>query len=224
MYVTCLMKTQMRLEAFYTFNERFAKIRSKRIKKAVKGITGNQTSELMEHPLQEVSRSRKKRRVNPAEPGDNKTEKPSNEIEGGDVGSQGYHMDKSLPKHSRKRRNSGVSTPSIPPMEAEGRRSCNRGSHGNVRGGGGGRGNGLGRGRGKRSSNFEPREISNGDTDDDEQEVLVENLEVPDKVRRVSYSLYLCSNNNLQKYPRHGVTSTKPFSNDVIYHSIQIDT
>lgn len=36
-------ETQLRLEAFYTFNERFAKIRSKRIKQAVKGITGNQS-------------------------------------------------------------------------------------------------------------------------------------------------------------------------------------
>ncbi|KAL4371906.1 hypothetical protein AHAS_Ahas06G0212600 [Arachis hypogaea] len=39
-------ETQLRLEAFYSFNERFAKIRSKRIKKAVKGITGKQPSEL----------------------------------------------------------------------------------------------------------------------------------------------------------------------------------
>jgi DNA excision repair protein ERCC-5 len=34
------MQTQLRMESFYSFNERFAKIRSKRIKKAVKGITG----------------------------------------------------------------------------------------------------------------------------------------------------------------------------------------
>jgi DNA excision repair protein ERCC-5 len=34
------MQTQLRMEAFYSFNERFAKIRSKRIKKAIKGITG----------------------------------------------------------------------------------------------------------------------------------------------------------------------------------------
>ncbi|MQL76249.1 hypothetical protein Taro_008629 [Colocasia esculenta] len=34
-------ETQLRLEAFYTFNEKFAKIRSQRIKKAVKGITGS---------------------------------------------------------------------------------------------------------------------------------------------------------------------------------------
>ncbi|KAL0450637.1 UNVERIFIED_CONTAM: DNA repair protein UVH3 [Sesamum latifolium] len=41
-------ETQLRLEAFYTFNERFAKIRSKRIKKAVKGITGAKSSDLMD--------------------------------------------------------------------------------------------------------------------------------------------------------------------------------
>ncbi|XP_058188296.1 DNA repair protein UVH3 isoform X2 [Rhododendron vialii] len=38
-------ETQLRLEAFYTFNERFAKIRSKRINKAVKGITGKTSVE-----------------------------------------------------------------------------------------------------------------------------------------------------------------------------------
>lgn len=42
-------ETQLRLEAFYTFNERFAKIRSKRISRAVKGIAGNKTSELMDY-------------------------------------------------------------------------------------------------------------------------------------------------------------------------------
>ncbi|XP_020592445.1 DNA repair protein UVH3 isoform X2 [Phalaenopsis equestris] len=39
-------ETQLRMEAFYSFNERFAKIRSQRIKKAVKGITGINSSEL----------------------------------------------------------------------------------------------------------------------------------------------------------------------------------
>lgn len=41
-------ETQLRLEAFYTFNQRFAKIRSKRIQKAVKHITGNISSELVD--------------------------------------------------------------------------------------------------------------------------------------------------------------------------------
>ena len=38
-------ETQLRMEAFYSFNERFAKIRSKRIQKAIKGITGKTFSE-----------------------------------------------------------------------------------------------------------------------------------------------------------------------------------
>ncbi|XP_057525218.1 DNA repair protein UVH3 isoform X2 [Amaranthus tricolor] len=41
-------ETQLRLEAFYSFNERFAKIRSKRIQKAVKGITGKQSLDIDE--------------------------------------------------------------------------------------------------------------------------------------------------------------------------------
>lgn len=52
------------MEAFYTFNERFAKIRSKRIKKAVKGITGKKSLDLMDESLQDGQRSKKKRRVN----------------------------------------------------------------------------------------------------------------------------------------------------------------
>eukprot|EP00252_Welwitschia_mirabilis_P021245 TRINITY_DN5382_c0_g1_i1.p1 TRINITY_DN5382_c0_g1~~TRINITY_DN5382_c0_g1_i1.p1 ORF type:complete len:1520 (-),score=430.47 TRINITY_DN5382_c0_g1_i1:9-4568(-) len=43
-------ETQLRLESFYTFSERFAKIRSRRIQKAVTGITGRRSSELMDLP------------------------------------------------------------------------------------------------------------------------------------------------------------------------------
>lgn len=46
------MQTQLRLEAFYTFNERFAKIRSQRIKKAIKGISGSAFLE-SDSPVQE---------------------------------------------------------------------------------------------------------------------------------------------------------------------------
>ncbi|KAL0386584.1 UNVERIFIED_CONTAM: DNA repair protein UVH3 [Sesamum latifolium] len=59
-------ETQLRLEAFYTFNERFAKIRSKRIKKAVKGITGAKSSDLMDDTTPQ-SGSGKKRKVRPSE-------------------------------------------------------------------------------------------------------------------------------------------------------------
>ncbi|XP_068485187.1 DNA repair protein UVH3 isoform X2 [Phaseolus vulgaris] len=50
-------ETQLRMEAFYSFNERFAKIRSKRIKKAVKGITGKQPSDLIDNSA-ELSKNR----------------------------------------------------------------------------------------------------------------------------------------------------------------------
>ncbi|XP_027929634.1 DNA repair protein UVH3 isoform X2 [Vigna unguiculata] len=52
-------ETQLRLEAFYSFNERFAKIRSKRIKKAVKGITGKLPSNMIDDSAEELSKSRK---------------------------------------------------------------------------------------------------------------------------------------------------------------------
>ncbi|CAI9262941.1 unnamed protein product [Lactuca saligna] len=54
-------ETQLRLEAFYTFNERFAKIRSKRISKAVKGIAGSKASKLIDEN-EEDKPSRKKRK------------------------------------------------------------------------------------------------------------------------------------------------------------------
>jgi len=54
----------LRLEAFYTFNERFAKIRSKRIKQAVKGITGQRSSELAStDDLKDVPENPKRREV-----------------------------------------------------------------------------------------------------------------------------------------------------------------
>ncbi|KAJ8424494.1 hypothetical protein Cgig2_006917 [Carnegiea gigantea] len=57
-------ETQLRLEAFYTFDERFAKIRSKRIKQAVKGITGKRSSELAStDDLKDVPENPKRREV-----------------------------------------------------------------------------------------------------------------------------------------------------------------
>lgn len=50
----------MRLEAFYTFNERFAKIRSQRIKKALKGMTGNLSLGLTDDLVKEAPTSSRK--------------------------------------------------------------------------------------------------------------------------------------------------------------------
>ncbi|CAI8612318.1 unnamed protein product [Vicia faba] len=54
--------TQLRLEAFYSFNEKFAKIRSKRINKALKGITGKPPSDGTEEEegLASVKKSKRK--------------------------------------------------------------------------------------------------------------------------------------------------------------------
>ncbi|XP_047089754.1 DNA repair protein UVH3-like [Lolium rigidum] len=63
-------ETQLRMEAFYSFNERFAKIRSKRVQKAIKGITGktfSETDELNEDSPSTSSASKKKE-ADPSKP------------------------------------------------------------------------------------------------------------------------------------------------------------
>ncbi|XVF16465.1 hypothetical protein REPUB_Repub10bG0033100 [Reevesia pubescens] len=178
-------ETQLRLEAFYTFNERFAKIRSKRIDKAVKGITGNQSSELVDDAIQQVS-SRKKRRVGPIQSGDNKSGEPSNGKEDIVSRCQSKSMDKSVPRPSRKRQNCGkhvpseVSTPE-PPQQAARKRKANKQSPGNGRG----RGHGAGRMR-RKVSPFQQSETSSsdGDSGNDYQEVNDEKLDQLQEVRR----------------------------------------
>ncbi|WOL06745.1 DNA repair protein UVH3 isoform X1 [Canna indica] len=64
-------ETQLRLEAFYTFNERFAKIRSQRIKQALKGITGTLSSELADDLVKDGPISNK-------EPSSEKVYEPEN--------------------------------------------------------------------------------------------------------------------------------------------------
>ena len=184
------MKTQLRLEAFYTFNERFAKIRSKRIKKAVKGITRNQSSELIDDAVQQVSKSRKKRRVSPVQSGNNKSGEPSNKNE--DIGfrCQKKSMEKSVPKPPRKRQNPGkhatseMSTPE-PPLQSACKKKAIKQSPGNGRG----RGNGAGRRSRKANPDFEQCETSSsaGNSGNDCQEVDGEKLDWPQVVRRVSF-------------------------------------
>lgn len=176
----------MRLEAFYTFNERFAKIRSKRIKKAVKGITGNQSSELIDDAMQQVSKSRKRRRVSPVKSGDDKSGEPSNWKEDIVSQRQSKSMEKSVPKPSRKRppqTSPGKSTPEQPPRAAR-RRKTNKQSPGIGRR----KGHGARRRRRKASPDFEQSETSSsgGNSGNDYQEVDGEKLDRPQQVRRVS--------------------------------------
>lgn len=186
------MKTQLRLEAFYTFNERFARIRSKRIKKAVKGIAGNQSSELIDDAAQEVSRSRKKGSISTDEPGDDKSEKLSEGTEKGVFRDQRNSKGKSTIKQSRKRRTTEVPVPSDQPKPAEMARTTNRRLHANGKGRGRGR-KVLGRGKGKENPSAEASETSSskGGDDDDGMDLHMETVEGSGEVRRVSFTFSL---------------------------------
>ncbi|CAN6321023.1 unnamed protein product [Urochloa humidicola] len=59
-------ETQLRMEAFYSFNERFAKIRSKRIKKAIKGITGKSFPDTDEPEKDNPSTSKTTKKKDPS--------------------------------------------------------------------------------------------------------------------------------------------------------------
>ncbi|XP_038715642.1 DNA repair protein UVH3 isoform X2 [Tripterygium wilfordii] len=181
-------ETQLRMEAFYTFNERFAKIRSKRITKAVKGITRSQTSMMTEDAKQDTSKQRKRKKV----VGDDKSEKCSKGTEDLVAGNDNSSLEKSVPKRSRKRKITGQ--PVLAEGEileqsifTEGRERTSIGSRGNVRGKGfrGGSGRGKGRGRGRGILNVELSVSSSGDgSSDDEQAVHVRQSEEPPLVRR----------------------------------------
>lgn len=189
MYCSFLVKTQLRLEAFYTFNERFAKIRSKRIKKAVKGITGKTSLESMDDAVQEVSKSKTKRKSRSDESGDDQSEKLPQETEESLVGRQWKNTKKSTPKQSRKQKipRDGLVSESL--VLSEERQDTNRKSSVNGKSRGRGRGRIAGRGKGKGSSTFESSKTSSsdGDNDDDDmEEVQIGTLERPLETRRVS--------------------------------------
>ncbi|KAL6143321.1 hypothetical protein ACLB2K_054016 [Fragaria x ananassa] len=169
-------ETQLRLEAFYTFNERFAKIRSKRIKKAVKGITGDEPSELMNAAAEEGSNSRKKRSINTDEAGIDNSDKLSVRTEKSTVRNQSNSKGKSTRKQSSKR------------QTAEGGQT-NRKTDANGRGRGKGRGRGTSRvlGRGKRkvdSSSPESENTCNDGSEADELEIPMATFESSEEVRR----------------------------------------
>ncbi|KAF9663469.1 hypothetical protein SADUNF_Sadunf17G0053700 [Salix dunnii] len=132
-------ETQLRLEAFYSFNERFAKIRSKRIKKAIKGITGSQYSDI-DDPVEEVSKSRTGKISGKA--GDTKPQKHSKRTASGNKSS---FLEKSKPKWSRKRTAEEHAFPEVENTEATVRQCGDKGLLRNGKG----RGRGRRRGRGK---------------------------------------------------------------------------
>lgn len=196
------MKTQLRLEAFYTFNERFAKIRSKRIKKAVKGITGNQPSECIEGSAEDLSESRKNGSGIPDEVEVNR----SGTLNGTEESLANVKQLNS--KQSRKRKNSRDTVAktqsrktgklkgptSVPPAlsEVNVQREVSSGSGGNRSGSSRGRGVGDQRSV-KGSLGIDSCETSSSDHDsfDYEHNAHGKELDGPLEVRRVSSFLFL---------------------------------
>ncbi|KAI3722327.1 hypothetical protein L2E82_33360 [Cichorium intybus] len=84
-------ETQLRLEAFYSFNERFAKIRSKRISKAVKGIAGSKALNLMDDNEVDASNGKKRKKVKQEECKDDivKEQGPMKKVKGSGVRGRG---------------------------------------------------------------------------------------------------------------------------------------
>lgn len=185
-----LVKTQLRLEAFYTFNERFAKIRSKRIKKAVKGITGNQSLELTDDAPQEVSRSKNKRKATADKSGDDQLEKLPQGTEESAVRNQSNYCSKSTPKQSRKRKIPMDEAVSKSLISSDSKQGTNRRSLSHGRCQGRGRGRTTKRIKGKGSPPYEVSEMSSSDNDDVE-EVHMEKQEGPPELRRVRLTFFL---------------------------------
>ncbi|KAL5864228.1 hypothetical protein ACOSQ3_001742 [Xanthoceras sorbifolium] len=185
-------ETQLRLEAFYTFNERFAKIRSKRIKKAVKGITGDQSSELMNDAMQELPKNKKKRRASHPGGGSNQSEKALKETEESVAGCQNKNIVKSAPKQSRKRRvpeklvsyKREIPEPST---QADGEQSTCDVSHGGGRGRACRVGRGRGRGRGRLGAELSET-TCDGIGGNSEHGVYAEKLKWPQEMRRSTRS------------------------------------
>ncbi|XP_073261818.1 DNA repair protein UVH3 isoform X3 [Populus alba] len=177
-------ETQLRLEAFYSFNERFAKIRSKRIKKAVKGITGNQYSDMMDDPVEEVSKSRTGNLSGKS--GDNEPQTHSKRTARNAPGNKSSFLEKSKPKRSRKRTAEEPVFPEVENTEATVRQCSDRGFLRNRKGRGRGQGRGRGRGRGKANLCFEQSDSSSCDVDSghDEHEVHVYESSGPHELRK----------------------------------------
>ncbi|XP_062106804.1 DNA repair protein UVH3 isoform X2 [Humulus lupulus] len=177
-------ETQLRLEAFYTFNERFAKIRSKRIKKAVKGIAGKPSLEMMDDAVQEVSGTKKKRE-RPDGSGDNQSEKFPQETEQSVVRNQSNYRKKSIPKQSKKQKIPRDGLVSESPTLLDDREEISKKSRvsGSCRGRGRGRiaGRGKGKGVSKTSSSSSDGENEN---DEDVEEIQVGTLKRPLEVRK----------------------------------------
>ncbi|PKA54841.1 DNA repair protein UVH3 [Apostasia shenzhenica] len=155
-------ETQLRLEAFYSFNERFAKIRSQRIKKAIKGITGTCSDIAGEFS------SRGKRKISPC---DNDVHQPENDA----------HRSTNIEGISSKQRMGAEPQTQLTHGSAQsseqdggGRRGRDERVNARARGRGQGRHRARGRGRSKGRGNEQPNDKSEESSSDDERRIMSE--------------------------------------------------
>ncbi|XP_017242123.2 DNA repair protein UVH3 [Daucus carota subsp. sativus] len=166
-------ETQLRLEAFYSFNERFAKIRSRRVKEAVKLSRGDKASGLMDDTKLGNPKGSKRRKLSSGRAG------PGEDVSISDglaAGQESKSNEAATAGCSRKKKVHGE--PCTPEeknseslMQAVGRENTNGRSKLGCRGRSRGRGKGRSgkRGRGKESSTFDCAEISSSDKLDKDQ-------------------------------------------------------
>ncbi|KAL8159752.1 hypothetical protein V2J09_001289 [Rumex salicifolius] len=160
-------ETQLRLEAFYSFNERFAKIRSKRVKQAVKGITGNESVELSSEP--KVGGKRNKRK------------KPTKDADAA-LFEEEENLT-SIPEEPRKSKTRRENFPSEKEQNSESLLEKKTESHGGPRATARARRKAqIGGGRKRKGTT--DIEFSDAESSDDEQEPQFEKVEAPDRVRR----------------------------------------
>ncbi|XP_016496710.2 DNA repair protein UVH3 [Nicotiana tabacum] len=177
-------ETQLRLEAFYTFNERFAKIRSKRIKKAVKLMTGNKSMNLMDASVQDAPENLKKRELKFNNVEEEKIEDPLTGLESAGADYEETKTKRSVGKQSRKRKGEHLQPEHLEPPEGSGsKQNTNKKSSGSIRGG-----RKTARSVGKASKKSCSRSFktsSEGEKDSDiEQQSQIEKLEKPKQARR----------------------------------------
>ncbi|KAL8124353.1 DNA repair protein UVH3 [Apium graveolens] len=150
-------ETQLRMEAFYSFNERFAKIRSKRIKEAVKLTMGDESSGLMDDTMQGNSKGRKKRKASSGQAGSGEDVSIPNGLNAGHE-SKCNEVATADSKKKRIRKEpctyEGRNSESV--MQEVGRQNTNGGSKSRGRG----RNTGRGRGRGRDLSGKRGRKVS----------------------------------------------------------------
>jgi DNA excision repair protein ERCC-5 len=197
------------LEAFYSFSERFAKIRSKRVKKAVKGITGKLPSDLIDDSAENMSKGMKNGRGSSVDPEDDKleTSKETEESLAGRKKSKAKESTKRkndrdtvAKQHTKKKKINDVSSSTPAASEVENLQPCmqteegqhdgkglTRNKSGSERGRGRGKGKGVGVTRGKaKRTRFQSSET---EASSDSSDIENHDSTLPEVVRRVRFIL-----------------------------------